>query len=168
MLIQDNITSSEEVKKFQEYIGFIPRDFTSGIYHEPSTVQDHWHARLYFLKPLLQLSIGFLWLYTAACSLFFYPETASYDLLAQIGVNIFWQPILFYSASIMDAVLGIAMLCGFQLKKIGALQVLIILIYSAIITWKLPYLWLEPFAPIAKNIPLLVATLVFLALESDR
>lgn len=168
MLIQNNITSTEEAKKFHDQIGFIPRDFTAGVYSEPSTVQDHWHARLYFLKPLLQLSIAFIWLFTAACSLFFYPKSASYALLAQMGVNTFWQPILFYGASIMDAVLGIAMLCSFQLKKICVFQIVFILIYSAIITWKLPHLWFEPFAPITKNIPLLVAILVFMALESDR
>jgi nucleoside-diphosphate-sugar epimerase len=167
MLMQNNITSDEEAKKFHDHIGFMPRDFISGVDSQPSTVQDHWHARLYFLKPLLQVSIAFIWIFTALCSIFFY-RTHSYHLLAHIGVNHFWQPILLYGSSLLNAVLGIAMLCGYQLKKIGILQIIIIVIYSAIITWKLPYLWLEPFAPIAKNIPLIVAILIFLALESDR
>lgn len=168
MLIQNNITSDEEAKKFHDQIGFIPRDFTSGIDSQPSTVQDHWHARLYFLKPILQISIAFIWLFTAACSLFFYPKTNSYHLLTQIGVNHFWQPILLYGSSLLDAVLGITMLCSYQLKKICILQIIVIVVYSTIITWKLPHLWLEPFAPIAKNIPLIFAILVILALESDR
>ncbi|MFO3149543.1 DoxX-like family protein, partial [Legionella pneumophila serogroup 1] len=37
-----------------------------------------------------------------------------------------------------------------------------------IITIKLPYLWLDPFATIAKNIPLLIAILIGLGLESDK
>ncbi len=168
MLIKNNITSANEAKIFHDQIGFIPRDFTSGLYSQPSSVQDHWHARLFFLKPLLQFTIAFIWIFTAACSLFFYPKSNSFDLLAQIGVNTFWQPILFYGSCIINAVLGVAMLCSFQLKKIGVLQIMLIVIYSAIITWKLPHLWLEPFAPIAKNIPLIVAILIFLALESDR
>jgi nucleoside-diphosphate-sugar epimerase len=168
LLLQNNITSIEETKKFQKQIGFVPRDFTTGIYSQPSTVQDHWHARLYFLKPLLQISIAFIWLFTAACSIFFYPKSNSYKLLEEIGVNNFWQPILLYGASILDAALGIAILFSYHLKKVCILQIIVIGLYSAIITWKLPHLWLEPFAPIAKNIPLIVAILVLLALESDR
>jgi hypothetical protein len=60
------------------------------------------------------------------------------------------------------------MLCSYQVKKICVFQIIIILVYSAIITWKLPHLWLKPFAPIAKNIPLLSAILVCLVLESNR
>lgn len=168
MLVQNNITSDEETKRFHAQIGFIPRNFTMGMYSQPSTVQDHWHARLYFLKPILQLSIAFIWLFTALCSLFFYPKQTSYTLLAQIGVSTFWQPILFYGACLIDAGLGLATLCNFHLKKVAILQIFIILIYTAIITWKLPQLWLEPFAPIAKNIPLLVAILILLAMESNR
>jgi nucleoside-diphosphate-sugar epimerase len=168
MLVQNNITNSEEVKKFYEQIDFIPRDFITGIYSQPSTVQDHWHARLFFLKPLLQVSIAFVWLFTAVCSLFLYPKSASYALLAQLGVPGVWQPILLYGSSLLDATIGISMLFSLQLKKIGVVQIGVILIYMAIITWKLPQLWLEPFAPIGKNIPLLAASLVYLALESDR
>ena len=168
MLIQNNTTSHEETQKFHEQIGFIPDEFAKGIYRHPSSVQDRWHARLYFLKPLLKISIAFIWIFTAVCSLFLYPKTASYDLLAQIGVTNFWQPILFYGASIIDAGLGFAILCTIQPKKIALAQIVMILIYSAILTWKLPNLWFEPFAPLAKNIPLLVAILIFLALESDK
>jgi nucleoside-diphosphate-sugar epimerase len=168
MMTQNNICSHTETQKFYAEISFIPRNFTTGIYSAPSTVQDHWHAKLYFIRPLLQTSIAFVWLFTAACSLWFYPHTASYRLLQQMGVAPFWQPILLYSASLLDAFLGIALLCNYQTKKLGIMQILLICGYSALISWKLPYLWFDPFAPIAKNLPLLVAILTFLALESDR
>lgn len=168
MLMQNNVATLETTKVFHDQISFIPRDFTEGIYSEPSTVQDRWHAKLYFLRPLLQVAIAFLWLFTGICSLFLYPKSASYNLLAQVGVIAFWQPILFYGASILDLLLGLGMLFSFQLKKICTLQIFLILIYSAIITWKLPNLWLEPFGPIVKNIPLLIAILVLIALEDER
>ncbi|AWN75109.1 NAD(P)H-binding protein [Legionella anisa] len=168
LLIQNNTTSPEETQKFQDKIGFTPQEFTEGIYRYPSSIQDRWHARLYFLKPVLKFSIAFIWLFTAISCLFFYPKANSYELLAQIGVNAFWQPILFYSASILDGVIGLAVLFMNHLKKVSFLQILIILGYSSILTWKLPNLWFEPFAPLAKNIPLLAAILVSLALESDR
>lgn len=168
LLFQNNVTSKEETQKFQEQIGFIPKEFPAGLYSHPSSIQDRWHARLYFLKPVLRFSIAFIWLFTAISCLFIYPKVLSYQLLGSIGVNTFWQPILFYSACIMDAALGLAVLCSKSPQKTGLLQIILILGYSAILTWRLPYLWFEPFAPLAKNIPLLAAILVSLALEADR
>jgi len=168
MMIQDNNTSEEETRKFQHYAGFKPRDFSSGIYSLPSAVQDRWHARLYFLKPLLRISIAFIWLFSAACSLIFYPRSDSYHLLVQVGIQDFWQPVFLYGASALDAVIGIAMLCSYRLKAVCIVQLAVIILYTTIISWKLPYLWLEPFGPIAKNIPLFVAILIYIAMESDR
>lgn len=168
LLFQNNITSPAEAQKFQEKIGFVPREFAAGIYSHPSSIQDRWHARLYFLKPVLKWSIAFIWLFTAVCCLFFYPKADSYALLAQVGVNTFWQPILFYGSIALDAGIGLAVLSSNRLKKVTLAQIIIILGYSAIITWKLPQMWFEPFAPLAKNIPLLVAILISSALESDR
>ncbi len=168
LLMENNITSEEETKKFHNAIGFVPREFTSGVYSNPSAVQDRYHARLYFLKPILKFSIAFIWLFTALCCLFFYPKSASYSLLAQIGVKELWQPILFYGACILDASIGIALLLNIHVKKVGWLQLIIIVLYSGLLTWKLPSLWFEPFAPLAKNIPLLAAILVSMALEDER
>jgi nucleoside-diphosphate-sugar epimerase len=168
MLNQNNITTENEVINFREQLNFTPREFSVGVYSEPSTVQDHWHARLFFLKPLLQLSISFVWIFTAVCSLFLFPRADAYALLAQAGVNEFWQPILLVGSSVLDAALGIAMLFNFQLKKTCTLQIILMLGYTFILTWKMPQIWSDPFAPLAKNIPLIVATLIFMAMESDR
>lgn len=168
LLMQNNVTTTEETEKFHHTIGFVPQKFSQGIYRQPSSVQDRLHARLYFLKPVLKWSIAFIWLFTAICCLWLYPRTASYDLLAQVGVSSFWQPVLFYSACIVDAGIGLAVLFNIQYRKTALLQIVLIIIYSAILTWKIPCLWFEPFAPLAKNIPLLAAILVSLAMESER
>lgn len=163
-----NVTTPEETQKFHAYIGFIPQDFKTGLYSQPSTVQDHWHAKLYCLKPILQYSLAFIWLFSALVGLCLYPKTASYHMLSQAGIAPLWQPFFLYGSCLLDGVLGLAMLCHFQLKKVCTLQIIAILGYTLYLSFTLPYLWLELFAPIAKNIPLLAATLVFLALESDR
>jgi uncharacterized protein YbjT (DUF2867 family) len=168
MLKQHTITTVEEMDRFNKMIGFIPRDFTAGLYSQPSTVQDHWHAKLYLLKPLLQLSIAFIWIFSAICSVFLYPWEGSYELLSQVGVNEYWQPILLYGASALNAILGLATLLNYRAQFIGLIQCIVIIIYTTILTLKLPGLWIEPFAPIAKNIPLLAATLVYMVLASDR
>jgi nucleoside-diphosphate-sugar epimerase len=168
MLLQNNYASEDETRQYQQQAGFIPRDFKAGIYSQPSVVQDRWHARLYFLKPTLQMTIAFIWLYTAACSLFFYPHAASYYLLAQTGIPGSWQPILLYGSALLDGIIGLAMVCSYRLRQVCLAQIGLILVYTAIISWKLPYLWLEPFAPVAKNLPLLAAILVLMGMESDR
>lgn len=168
MLAQNNISNDEDAKEFHHYVGFVPRDFNEGVYSQPSTVQDHWHARLFFLKPSLQFSIAFVWIFTAISSAFLYPHIPSYELLRQIGIPKDWQPLFLYSASAIDGFLGLAMIFWYQLKKICVLQISVTLIYTAIISILLPQLWLEPFGPVSKNIPLIIATLTFLALESDR
>ena len=168
MLSQNNIATDEDTLEFQQRIGFVPRDFNTGVFSHPSTVQDHWHARLFFLKPALQFSLAFLWIFTAICSAFLFPRSASYHLLGEVGIPANLQPLFLNSAAAVDGLLGLSMLFWYQLKKVCVLQIGVITLYSAIITVMLPALWLDPFAPIAKNIPLIVATLVFLALESDR
>lgn len=168
MLLKNNVSALADMQKFHDHIGFIPRDFEQGMDRQPSTVQDHWHSRLYFLKPLTQLSLAFLWIASGVCSAFFYQTALSYDLLAQVGVTPFWQPLLLYGASFFDIALGLAMLCGYQLKKVALLQLLSMVFYTVLISWRLPLLWLEPFAPVVKNIPIVMLTLVFLVMESDR
>jgi len=166
MLMQNNVTTDAEVKHFTESIGFTPRDFLTGLYSQPSSVQDHWHARLYFLKPLLQISIAFIWIYSGFCSL--YEMDTIYPIMSYAGINPDWQSFLLYGASILDILLGFATLVSFQLKKVGILQCFIIIIYTIYISWKIPVIWLDPFTPLAKNIPLFVATLIMISLESDR
>ncbi|HHT9950385.1 TPA: NAD(P)H-binding protein [Legionella pneumophila] len=168
MLASDNITTQEETQRFADYVNFTPRDYEEGLYSQPSSVQDHWHAQLYFLKLPLRLGISFVWIWTALCCLFFYPKSDSLSLFAQIGFSSLWQLFLFYASALWDGLLGIAMLFNYRFKLTSILQLITILVYTVIITIKLPYLWLDPFAPIAKNIPLLIAILIGLGLESDK
>jgi hypothetical protein len=43
-----------------------------------------------------------------------------------------------------------------------------VLIYTAIISVFLPEMWLEPFGPVAKNVPVLVVLLLLRQLENRR
>jgi nucleoside-diphosphate-sugar epimerase len=168
MIAQNNIATEEDSHEFQMQIGFVPRDFSSAVFSQPSTVQDHWHARLFFLKPALQFSIAFVWIAAALCSAFVFSKSATYEFLTQLGMPKTWQPLFLYTTSAVEALLGLAMLFWYQLKKVCLLQITLIIIFSAIITIKAPQLWLHPLGPITKNLPLIVATLAFLAMRSDR
>jgi nucleoside-diphosphate-sugar epimerase len=165
MLLINNVTTETKVMEFQDCIGFKPKNFQEGLRLQMSHVQDRWHARLYFLRFILRISIGFLWVFTALVSILF-PETG-YALLDQVGITTY-PALWLYSAAILDGILGILTLLEIKIRWVGSLQILLMLIYTLIITLTLPTTWLHPFAPIIKNIPIMVATAIMIALESNR
>ncbi len=168
MMQIDNVAKEEELKQLQQLISFQPRGFEEALFSQPSQVQDRWHARLYFLRPLARYGIAFLWIWTAVVSLFFYPKTESYALLSHMGITPFFQPVLLYMSALLDGLLGFSLLFCYRLRLTASLQISLMVIYSLLISFWLPIYWLEPFAPIAKNIPIIVLTLIIIALESDR
>jgi hypothetical protein len=44
---------------FRDAIGFTPRRLADALARTPSQVQDRWHARLYFARPVLGLALVF-------------------------------------------------------------------------------------------------------------
>lgn len=167
MALRNNVASEEETQRFAAILGRKPKNFQEGLAQQPSYVQDRWHARLYFLRPLLRISLGFLWLYSGLVSLFGYPHQLSFELLSQVGITSH-QELFLYGASIIDILLGFFTLAGKKIVLVGLLQIIFTVIYSLLITIKLPEYWLHPFAPVAKNIPLIIATLIMMGMESKR
>ena len=55
-----------------------------------------------------------------------------------------------------DAALGIATLARYRIQRIGLIQISLILVYSILISMGPSELWLHPFGPVTKNIPLMV------------
>jgi uncharacterized protein YbjT (DUF2867 family) len=144
-----------------------PRSVEAGLRDNPATTADRWHARLFFLRPLLRLCIGFLWLFTGIVSAFIYPIEESYKLLAATGISGILAPVMLYSASLLDGMLGIATWVGYRMRLVVGLQLLLMVSYMAILSWTLPEFWVHPFGPITKNLLLIVATLIMLVFEEE-
>lgn len=168
MMAVDNIATETQEKTLHDTIHFKPRSFTDGLNGMVSSVQDRWHARLYFLRPLLRLSIAFIWIFSGIISLIPQTFSISVNLMTQAHIPSSLQPLILYLSSGIDILLGLATLFNFRLLVIGSLQCFLIVAYTIIITFFLPEYWLHPFAPIAKNIPLVVGILIMMALESER
>jgi len=147
--------------------GIKPRTVEVGLRENPASMADRWQARLFFLRPLLRISIGFIWILTGIVSAFVYPVEESYKLLAAIGISGIWAPIMLYSAAALDGLLGIATLVAYRIRVVVGLQLLLMMSYMIMISWALPAFWLHPFGPISKNVPLLVATLIMLVFEEE-
>jgi uncharacterized protein YbjT (DUF2867 family) len=155
------------VEPFVHRFGFLPRRLQNDLSAAPASQADRWHARLYLLRPLLRWSIGAVWLWAGLVSALLYPAADSHELLAAVGVTGAAAPWLLYGAGALDAALGLATWIGRRIRLVGCIQIGTMLGYTAILSVHLPELWLHPFGPLIKNLPLLVATLIMIALEEE-
>jgi uncharacterized protein YbjT (DUF2867 family) len=154
-----------DVSGYIRVFGHCPKGLNQALADLPSQQSDSWHAGLYFLRPWLRWSIAFIWLYTGIISLLFVPTEVSYGMLARTGINTTWAPVFLYGASVIDLLLGMAVLLRLYPRQIGWLQILIITLYTLIITFTQPEHWLHPFGPVSKNAPLVLTIMVMMILE---
>jgi uncharacterized protein YbjT (DUF2867 family) len=150
-----------------ELLGRPPRgvdDFVPGESHD-STRRD---AQLFWLLPLLRISIACVWLWTAVVSFGLYPVEASYALLERVGVPTSLQPLFLYGAATLDSLLGLGTLFLRQRKWLWIAQIALILGYTFLISWRLPEFWLHPYGPILKNLPMLAMIYAMYVLEGEK
>jgi uncharacterized protein YbjT (DUF2867 family) len=165
-MLQHGNTADAEC--FADYIGYRPNGLEQALQETPASQAERWHARLYFLRPLLNISIALVWLWAGLVSAFLYPVAESYQMLSRVGITGAWAPLTLYGASLADFMLGIAVLLRCRVRRVAALQIGIMLVYSVVISFCLPEFWLHPFGPLIKNLPLLAAILVSLIIEEER
>ena len=122
-------------------------------------------ARLMWLLPLMRISIALVWIWTAVVSLWLYPRGSSYELLARTGIGLSLAPLLLYAAAVLDLLFGMATLLMRDRRLLWLAQIVVIVGYTVIITWRLPEFWLHPYGPILKNLPMLAALCMLYALE---
>ena len=113
-------------------------------------------------KNILILSLAFVWLWSGIQPIIFETQF-SLNLLQQVGIHstqIQW--LLLIASSVLDCAFGV--LCVTKMRFHAAfclIQWVIVLIYSLILAFRLPEMWMHPFAPLIKNVPIL-AILYFL------
>ena len=170
MLLRGN---TADPQPWVQATGVKPRSLDEALRAQPAEQADRWHARLYFLKPLLKLSIAFVWIAAGLVSAFAYPVQESYALLARTGIPHsgpwgWLAPLTLYGAAALDLILGIATLASRRFYLAGLAQLAVMTGFSLIIAIKLPEFWLHPFGPLVKNLPLAVAILMMMAMEDRR
>jgi len=158
---------SEPDGTFARAIGSVPETMDARLARRPAQTQDLWHARLYFLRPLLRLVLAILWLGSAAAGVLARPQQyADVDrAIASLGLDA--RPIaLLFSA--IDLLIGIALLVRWRPRWIGAVQLTIVAGYTIGLSLLAPALWLDPFGAVLKNLPALAAIAVWMVLEEER
>ena len=113
------------------------------------------NAQLHWITWLLRAGIASMWFIAGIVSLGLYPIEASLELLVSIGVPASLAPAVLAGASLLDIVLGVLTLWPRAPRWLWTAQIALVAVYTLIITLTLPHLWLEPFGPVAKNLPIL-------------
>ena len=151
---------------FAQAIGFTPRRFAATLARRPSAVQDRWHARLYFVKPVLRLTLALYWMLTGA-AVAIAPEPAR-DWLGAAGFAPGLVGPMLWATAAVDILLGALLLVRWRVALVGSAQILVSVGYLLVISATLPALWLDPLGPLLKVVPIIVATLAMMAIEADR
>lgn len=154
-------------KDCQTKLGFSPTGVSAFLQRNLPGDDEIAGARQYFLRGLLRLALGFMWIMAGIVSIFFHPQEQSLSLLASLGLTGVTGIVALYGAALLDVLLGIGLLARFHVRKLALFQVGLITLYTLALTWAMPSLWSDPFGALAKNIPIIVATIIMMNWEKE-
>jgi hypothetical protein len=153
-----------DVEAFTRATGIVPREWRAALAAEPSHVQDRWHARIYFVRPILRFALAFLWLVSGVTGIL---ELRGWSVLvaSQTAMGFGAALSLLALACVADVAIALLLLRRWKPRTLAATQVALVVAYSAIATFLWPSLWLEPLGPLFKNVPIAAAALALGAIE---
>ena len=152
---------------FARATGMTARGWPECLARQPAHTQDRWHARLYFVRPILRYTLVFLWLASAVAGAL---DLRAWSVLlaTQVPMGIRAALLLLALACLLDLVLAALVVRRWRPRRLALIQVTVILGYTAVATILFPSLWTEPLGPLFKNVPILAAVLAWGAVEEDR
>jgi hypothetical protein len=110
-------------------------------------------------------SLAFLWIFTGITSICFSPEIG-YEILASASITGLMADVSVYAGGALDIVIGLWLLSSIKLRLCCIVQVVIIVLYTMLLTFINPSFWLHPFGPITKNFPIIVL-IAFIYIENS-
>lgn len=155
------------VENFTKATGIRPRKWSDALSAHPAQAQDRWHARLYFVRPLLRWALAAMWIGSGLVGLS-QPLTYSARMMRFAGLPDAALPFIVRGSCLLDIVIGVALVMRWRLRALTLAQTAVVIIYTIGLSVANPSLWLDPFGPLLKNVPILVAILAWAAIENDR
>jgi uncharacterized protein YbjT (DUF2867 family) len=162
MLKDGNVASASPLAAA---LGRAPRSLAQALARCPASAADRLAARLTIVRPLVRWSLGLLWVITGLLSLGLYPLEGSYRLLDLVGLHEDFARIALFGGAALDLMIGLLLLVGWRPVVLGAAMLASMLMFSLIATRLPAAYWLDPLAPLLKNLPLAAATLAMMAME---
>jgi uncharacterized protein YbjT (DUF2867 family) len=167
MLERGNVGSVGAVQQMRDSLGLVPQPLTRVLNASPSQVQDRWHARLYFLLPLLRVAVALLWLGSGIVG-WWLPETEVLRAASGHIISPGFALVLARTTATADLLLGVLCLLRWRPKLVLSLMLAMVLGYTAGIGTLWPMHWLDPLGGLLKNLPLIAALSILIATDERR
>jgi uncharacterized protein YbjT (DUF2867 family) len=146
--------------------GIVPTSLGDALRRRPSSVQERWFARLFWLRPLAIVFFAAFWIMTGVVSL-----TNGYNigiaLMKEGGAGALSGPSV-VAGALADLAIGFAMLYRPTTRYALWAAVGITAFYIFAGTTILPRLWNDPLGPMMKVWPILMLNFILLAILEDR
>lgn len=147
-------------------LGVPSRGFTRFLAETPASVQDVWHARLWFVRPVAILTLGLFWLITGLIS--FGPGwDRAVAILHEGGYGRMAGPIAWWGA-LLDVVLGLMLFVRPWTARVAIFMCLATVGYLTAATLSLPHFWIDPLGPWLKVLPMMALCLFVAATDARR
>ena len=117
-----------------------------------------------WLRPVLLISIAAMWIGAGAVS-WFSARDQGIALLEKLGLSLTIATAAFVAACSLNIGLGLATLLK-PGRRLWLLQLGVMALYTGALTWAAPSLWVDPFGPLLKNLPIAVLLIGLAATES--
>ena len=147
--------------------GIRPQNLDDILAAQPAGVQDRWHARLYFLKPLALAGLAAYWIATGLISLG--PGwNEGLLLLAPLKLSRETAGFVIVAGALLDIGLGAALLVRSLARAVLIAMLLLCIPYLVAATVIDPSLWLDPLGRLMKTFVVILATMFTLAILDER
>lgn len=147
-------------------LGVQPRTLAAYLSATPASVQDVWHARLWFVRPIAIVVLSLFWTLTGLIS--FGPGWGrAVEVLHEGGYGDGAAAIVWWG-SLLDVVLGLALLVRPWTARVAIVMALSTVGYLIAGTASLPHYWVDPLGPWLKVLPMMVLCLFVAATDARR
>lgn len=166
-LAQLDYGNTGDFAAFERVAGVKVRTWRNMLAMEPAHAQDRWHARLYFVRPLLRASLAVLWVVSAIAGAFAIAPWAP-RLASAAALPAAWTGAILAALCLLDLGIGMLVWRRWRPPLVALLQMIVIGGYTVVATLLWPSLWADPLGVLLKNLPILAAVLALGAIEEER
>lgn len=149
-----------------ERLGVTSRGFSRFLAETPASVQDVWHARLWFVRPVAIVTLGLFWLITGLIS--FGPGWNGAVAILHEGGYGGWSGAVAWWGALLDVVLGLALFVRPWTARVAIFMCLATVGYLIAGTLSLPHYWIDPLGPWLKVLPMMALCLFVAATDARR
>jgi uncharacterized protein YbjT (DUF2867 family) len=147
--------------------GIRPQSLDDILAAHPATVQDRWHARLYFIKPLAIGGLAAYWMLTGVIALA-WGWQEGLRLLSPLGLPPAAASFIIVAGAVLDIGLGAALLVRRLAHPVLLVMLAVCIPYLLAATVIDPSLWIDPLGRLTKTFAVMLATLFTLAVMDER